>query len=273
MGQTENMTCGILNRIASIATGEDPRVRFSRRHATRDQGLARVRDELLPVLIKHRFEFDKGRIRRFSFEGGLIGFHSAMDDPRNGHAWRLRLEIAHPEIGEAEVHAAALDRRGMAEPIRPILVLQKYGAPLQGSPEQVKEKIREVGLYLDRFATHYLSTRIEKWLDMIDGEYAPGRDDIIHDRSTIPARWIPEVDRDFEKTMKAWRHATIGLNETRLGADGIAALRSRMDELMIERRTMLERYYRDHGYDTNMAPLPRQEPESKIVPDELPDPC
>lgn len=273
MGQAKTTGMGLMNRVASIATGERPEERFARLLAMRDPGLVRMRDELVPAMLKHRTSIGSGEWRRFDFEGVLIRFQANMDRIRDRNVWKARLDVSSPGREKIRLHTAGFAKRDeitMAPIIRPC---GAFGGPIAGDAAQIREAIASVSDIVDRFAIKYLSTRFEKWRELMDGEYAPGRDDIIHDRSTIPERWIPEVDREFDKVQAAYGHAVIGLNEAGLDAAGIQALRDRMEELMNERRPMLEQHYRDRGRDMNMRPLPYQGSLARTDPEDTPSPC
>ncbi|WP_411839910.1 hypothetical protein [Paracoccus sp. ME4] len=259
---------GIIGRIASIATGERPEERFARLTAAREPGLARMRDELVPAILKHRNDLDLPSTRHFDFEGGRLMVQTRYAHVAGRDVWKVQFDIRGADLGHVEFHMAALPRR---DTVTMVSIIRPRGA-FGEDTDRIREVLARAGGIVDRFASLYLSTRVEKWREMIHGEYAPGRDDIIHDRSTLPERWIPEVDEEIKDVSTAHRHATVGLNEGRLDAEDIERLRSRMEQLMVERRAMLEQHYRDLGRDMDMRPLPRQLPAADVGPDDAPKP-
>lgn len=259
---------GIIDRIASMATGERPEERFARVAATREPGLARMRDELVPAILKHRSDLDLPSTRHFDFEGGRLMVQTRYANVAGRDVWKVQFDIRGADLGHVEFHMAALPRRDNVTMVSIIRPRGAFGGSLGEDTDRIRDVIAQAGGIVDRFACLYLSTRVEKWREMIHGEHAPGRDDIVHDRSAIPARWIPEVDREFENLARAHKHATIGLNEMRLATEDIEVLRDAMNQLMVERHAMLERHYRDRGRDLNLRPLPSQHPAADFRPDE-----
>lgn len=258
---------GIIDRIAGIATGERPEERFARVTAMRDPGLRRMRDELVPAILKHRFELDLPSTRHFSFEGAQLTVQTKYDHVAGRDVWKVSFNVRNADLGRVEFNMAGLPKRDKVTMMPVIRPRGAFGGSLRGDADAIRSILERAGGMIDRFASLYLTTRVEKWREMVHGEYAPGRDDIVHDRSAIPARWIPEVDREFEDVSTAHRHATVGLNEGRLDAEDIKLLRGRMEQLMVERRAMLERHYRDRGRDLDLRPLPPQHPSADARPD------
>lgn len=259
---------GIIDRIAGIATGERPEERFARVTAMRDPGLRRMRDELVLAILKHRSDLDLPSTRHFDFEDAHLMVQTKYDHVAGRDVWKVRIDVRNADLGHVEFSTAGFPKRGKVTMMPVIRPRGAFGGSLGDDADAIRAILERAGGILDRFASLYLTTRVEKWREMVHGEYAPGRDDIIHDRSTMPARWIPEVDREFENLARAHKHATIGLNEMRLATEDIEVLRDAMNQLMVERHAMLERHYRDRGRDLNLRPLPSQHPAADFRPDE-----